>query len=130
MYYNVIKYELYRLNIGPLDLRDFSGLSKNKCYDLVKATPIELQKIKYSDKRAVEIAIDKIQNTNGYQLQLDNVYTRYRQRCGDSQTYHYTLCAFLMYCEECEEYIYSFDTYDNGYVQACKHCNSEFILNL
>ena len=130
MYFNEIRYQLYRLDISPTDLSLFSGLSKSKCYRLANLSPIELLNISYTDKRAIELAIEEIESNYSFTLQLDNVYTRYKQRIGNVNKYHYTLCAFLMYCKDCEQYIYSFDTYDNGYMQACKQCNSEFILNL
>ena len=130
MYFNEIRYQLYRLDITPKDLSLFSGLSQSKCYRLANLSPIELLNISYTDKRAIELAIEEIESNYSFTLQLDNVYRRYKQRIGNVNKFHYTLCAFLMYCKECNEYIYSYDTYDNGYMQACKHCNSEFILNL
>ena len=130
MYFNEIRYQLYRLDITPKDLSLFSGLSQSKCYRLANLSPVELLNISYTDKRAIELAIEEIESNYSFTLQLDNVYRRYKQRIGDVNKFHYTLCAFLMYCKECNKYIYSFDTYDNGYMQACKHCDSEFILNL
>ena len=127
MYFNEIRYQLYRLAITPKDLSLFSGLSQSKCYRLANLSPIELLNISYSDIRAIELAIQEIESINTFNLQVDNVYRRYRNTFGNIDKYHYTLCAFLMYCKECNEYIYSFDTYDNGYMQACKRCNSEFI---
>ncbi len=130
MYFNEIRYQLYRLDITPKDLSLFSGLSQSKCYRLANLSPIELLNISFTDKRAIELAIEEIESNYSFTLQLDNVYRRYKQTIGNVNKFHYTLCAFLMYCKECNEYIYSYDTYDNGYMQACKHCNSEFILNL
>ena len=127
MYFNEIRYQLYRLDITPKDLSLFSGLSQSKCYRLANLSPMELLNISYTDKRAIELAIEEIESNYSFTLQLDNVYRRYKQRIGDVNKFHYTLCAFLMYCKECNEYIYSYDTYDNGYMQACKRCNSEFI---
>lgn len=130
MYFNELRYQLYRLDITPKDLSIFSGLSQSKCYRLTNLDPIEFLNISYSDKHAIELAIEEIESIGGFTLELDNVYKRYRNTFGDINKYHYRLYAFLMYCKECKEHIYSFDTFDNGYTQACKHCHSEFILNL
>lgn len=121
--YNVLVYEMNRLDITPVELIENNALTKNKAYRFPKLTPEEFANIKPSDKRSIELGLRKITSDPNFKLNTDTWYRK--------QFDYFVTGGEVLRCNECNETLVDRDLLRNKYnEEICPHCYGENLAHL